>query len=300
MATYNGEAYLREQIQSILSQDTTNWHLTISDDGSTDATPEIIDEFVRNFPEKILRVYSGRRFGGAKEHFFWLMSQCDAEYMQFCDQDDVWHPDKVRLLQEAMEKAENDCGADVPFLVFSDQAVVDSELWPIAPSLMKMQQQNPYATDYRNILFQNIVTGCTMGINRALANLAEECRNPSQTVMHDWWIALVASKFGKLIYIPEATIDYRQHGKNSLGAKDTHSFSYFVNKSIHLRAFQKTVTEKKRQAAAFASAYADLLTADERAVLKEYACGHSPLMFKLRYLPWITTPVRKIGFLLAW
>lgn len=119
MATYNGEAYLDEQIQSILAQDTPYWHLTVSDDGSTDRTPEILEKYVRNYPEKISRVYSGKRFGSARDHFFWLMSQCKAEYMQFSDQDDVWHSDKVRLLQEAMEKAEIDYGAGSPLLVFS-------------------------------------------------------------------------------------------------------------------------------------------------------------------------------------
>lgn len=300
LATYNGESYLDEQLQSILAQDTQAWHLTVSDDASTDKTSDILDEYVQNYPDKITRVYSGRRFGCARDHFFWLMSQCNAQYMQFSDQDDVWHPDKVRLLQEALEKAEREHGTQVPMLVFSDQTVVDQELQPIAPSLMQMQQQNPKATDYRNILFQNIVTGCTMGINRVLADLAGKCPNPAQTIMHDWWLALVAAKFGQLIYVPQSTIEYRQHRKNSVGAKDTRSFSYFVYKILHLKAFQKTVLEKKSQAAAFLAVYADALSAEEQAVLREFSCAHSSSRFKLHYFPWISTPARKIGFLLRW
>lgn len=98
MATYNEAAFLTAQLDSILAQDTDDWHLTVSDDGSTDATPEILEDYVRRFPEKITRVFSGNRFGNARDHFFWLMDQCKAEYMHFADQDDVWHPEKVRVM----------------------------------------------------------------------------------------------------------------------------------------------------------------------------------------------------------
>lgn len=83
MTTYNGAAFLTAQLDSILAQDTDSWHLTVSDDGSTDATPEILEDYTRRFPEKITRVFSGRRFGNARDHFFWLMAQCKAEYMHF-------------------------------------------------------------------------------------------------------------------------------------------------------------------------------------------------------------------------
>ena len=172
LATFNGEPYLSEQLDSILSQDTQNWHLTASDDGSSDRTVEILDAYAQTYPEKITRVVSGRQFHNARDHFFWLMEQCDADYIQFCDQDDVWHPDKLRLLQEALEEAEAAYGTDTPLLAFSDQAVVDKDLGLIAPSLMTLQQQNPKVLDYRNLLYQNVVSGCTMAVNRPLAKLA--------------------------------------------------------------------------------------------------------------------------------
>ena len=300
LAVYNGETYLDEQIQSILGQDSNAWHLTVSDDGSSDSSSDIIDRYVREYPEQISRVYSGKRFGNARDHFFWLMSQCDADYMQFCDQDDIWHSDKVRLLQEALEQAEKDFGEDMPLLVFSDQVVVDRDLNVLAPSLMKMQQQKPNATDFRNVLFQNIVTGCTSGINRALARLADKCDIPSETIMHDWWLALVAAKFGRMVYVKNATIDYRQHGKNSVGAKDTGSFSYFVYKITHLRSFRKTVIEKKNQASAFLKVYSDVLTEEEQSILRKFSAKRSGLRFKLSYCKWISTTMRKLGFIVRW
>ena len=90
MAAYNGAPYIREQVDSILCQTDTNWHLTVSDDGSTDGTDAILDEYARRYPDKVRRVVSGRRFGGAREHFFWLTAQCDSAYLAFSDQDDVW------------------------------------------------------------------------------------------------------------------------------------------------------------------------------------------------------------------
>ena len=102
MAVYNGEAFLTEQIDSILRQDTDHWHLTISDDGSSDRSREIIQDYVGRNPEKIRQVISGQRFGNARDHFFWLMRNCEADYILFCDQDDVWHIDKVRKTLEAL------------------------------------------------------------------------------------------------------------------------------------------------------------------------------------------------------
>ena len=96
MAVHNGSAFLKEQIDSIIRQTDGRWHLTISDDGSTDDSREIIDDYARRCPDKIAHLRSGRRFGNARDHFFFLMERCDSEYMLFCDQDDVWYPDKVK------------------------------------------------------------------------------------------------------------------------------------------------------------------------------------------------------------
>lgn len=300
MATYNGATFLTAQLDSILAQDTDCWHLTVSDDGSTDATPEILEDYARRFPDKITRVFSGRRFGNARDHFFWLMAQCEAEYMHFADQDDVWHPEKVRVMQEALEQAEAQYGAQTPLLVFTDQAVVDENLKPLAPSLMKMQQQEPQNTDYRNLLFRNVVTGCTAAINRALAQIAGACRNPAQTVMHDWWLGLTAARFGKLLYLEQATIDYRQHGHNSVGAQNVFGWSYIRSRLQHRRELSDRIHLKKKQALCFADTFENRLSNQELACLRCFGASHSSLTFKRSYLKHVSGPAWKLLFVMLW
>ena len=300
LATFNGEPYLSEQLDSILSQDTQNWHLTASDDGSSDRTVEILDAYAQTYPEKITRVVSGRQFHNAKDHFFWLMEQCGGDYIQFCDQDDVWHPDKLRLLQEAMEEAEAVYGADMPLLVFSDQAVVDKNLKLIAPSLMVFQQQDPRALDYRNLLYQNVVSGCAMAVNRPLAKLAAGCTDTQQVIMHDWWLALTAARFGKMVYVDRATIDYRQHGNNSVGAKDVRSPAFLIYKLLHLREFRKAVFPRKQQALCFLESYRQDLSDEEIAYLLEFGADRSLAALKRDFMKWINTPLQKAGFYVRW
>ena len=97
MATYNGSKYLSEQLDSIVKQSYTNWHLTISDDKSSDDTIDIIDTYISKYPNKIRRIGSGIHFGNARDHFFWLLKECDSDYVMLSDQDDVWLDNKIEL-----------------------------------------------------------------------------------------------------------------------------------------------------------------------------------------------------------
>lgn len=300
MAVYNGEAYLAEQIDSILRQDTADWHLTISDDGSSDQSPKIIRDYARRYPERISQIFSGQRFGNARDHFFWLMKNCEADYILFCDQDDVWHTDKVRKTLDAIRETEAEFGKSMPVLVFTDQTVVDQDRQMIAPSMMELQQQNPHVKDYRSLLIKNVVTGCTVGINRALVALANGCAEPQQTIMHDWWLALVAARFGKLVYLNESTMEYRQHGGNSVGAKDVRSLRYFVDKLLHPKALRKKMEEKKMQATVFSNSFQAVLSAEEKLLLKEFAQKRIPLRSKLRFLEYVTSLARKVDFIYRW
>ena len=87
------------------------WHLTVSDDGSTDGTPAILDGYAARYPDRVRRVRHEGRFGNARDHFFWLMRECGATYMMFCDQDDVWHPDKVEKTMRTLLEAEDEAGS---------------------------------------------------------------------------------------------------------------------------------------------------------------------------------------------
>ncbi len=279
MAAYNGAPYIGKQIDSILCQSDTNWHLTISDDGSTDGTDAIIDKYARQYPNKVQRVYSGRRFGGAKEHFFWMTEQCDAEYIAYCDDDDTWRADKLEKLRNAMQDAEARLGNDTPILVFSDQTVTDDKLNTLAPSLMRYQKQYFEHFDYRSILMQNVVTGGAMMVNRALAKLALECKDPSQIIMHDWWMAVVAARFGEIVYIDEPLGAYRQHGHNSVGAKNVGSAGYVRRALSNLANVKGALQRKKAQAAVFEKTYAALLHDADRVFLQEFEKAYSGPLF---------------------
>lgn len=298
MATYNGERFVRQQLDSLLSQDDDRWHLTVSDDGSTDQTPQILDEYARAHPDKITRYISGRRFGNARDHFFHLMENCSAPCMLFCDQDDVWYPHKVRVTLDALLAAEKQHGADTPVLVFTDQTPVDASLNPIAPSLMRYQQQDASVIDYRRILLQNIVTGCATGINRALAQRSAALTNRADTIMHDWWVGAVAARFGQIVYLDQSTMAYRQHGSNSVGAKDVGSLRHVADKLSHLDRLKKTIAQKKRQAQAFADTYAAELSAEDLAFLRQFATPRSGPAFYFRHRHLFTGFFRFAGTLL--
>lgn len=279
MAAYNGAPYIGEQFESILQQTDASWHLTISDDGSTDGTDGIIDEYVRRHPDRMQRVYSGRRFGGARDHFFWLTERCNADYIAYCDDDDVWNADKLEKLRKAMGIAEARFGSETPILVFSDQTVTDEKLNMLAPSLMRYQKQYFESFDYRSILLQNVVTGGAMMINRALAELALQCADISQVMMHDWWMAAVAARFGEIVYIDEPLGAYRQHGHNSVGAKNVGSIAHIANKLAHLDGIRKTLCGKKAQAQVFMQTYSGMLAKEDRVFLEPFTRSRSRPMF---------------------
>ena len=298
MAAYNGAPYIREQLDSIVSQTDPNWLLTISDDGSTDGTDAIIDEYVRRFPDRIRRVRSGRRFGGAKAHFFWLTAQCDAAYIAYCDDDDTWRPGKLERLRAAMTAAEAELGSDTPVLVFSDQTVTDDSLHVMAPSLMRYQKQRFERFDYRGILMQNVVTGGAMMVNRALARLALACADVSQAAMHDWWLALVAARFGRIVYIDEPLGAYRQHGDNSVGAKNVGSAAYARRMIASPARLRQTLLGKKAQARVFANTYADRLGGEDEAFLSGFVRPHSGPLFYWKHRALICGLHRLAGMML--
>lgn len=298
LAAYNGEAYLKEQIDSILRQTDARWHLTISDDGSTDGSGAIIDAYVSRHPDRIARHRFDRRFGNARDHFFALMACCDADYMLFCDQDDVWHPEKVRKTREALERTEAERGVDAPILAFSDQTPTDENLKPLAPSLMRYQKQYFEHFDYRSILMQNVVTGGATGVNRALARLAERGSGDDRVIMHDWWLAAVAARFGQIAYIDEPLGIYRQHGDNAVGAKDVGSVAYAADRLGKIGEVRRSILRKKAQASAFEERYRDRLDAADFAFLDGFARPHSGVGFWLGHRNLVHGAVRKAGMLL--
>lgn len=227
MATYNGEKYICQQIDSILSQTCKDWELYIHDDGSTDNTIAAVESYVEKYPDKV-HLIDGKSTGGAKYNFFYLFSKVEAPYYMTCDQDDVWLEKKIELTYDKMLTIENK--ADVPCLVYTELRVVDSELNTIADTMSEYQSLDCHKRTINQFILQNSVTGCTMMVNRALRDKMLHITDIDNTIMHDWWAALVAAQFGKTAFIDEPTILYRQHGDNSLGALGINKLSYIVRR----------------------------------------------------------------------
>lgn len=273
MATYNGEKYICQQIDSILSQTCKDWELYIHDDGSTDNTIAAVESYVEKYPDKI-HLIDGKSTGGAKYNFFYLFGQVEAPYYMTCDQDDVWLDKKIELTYDKMLTIENK--ADVPCLVYTELRVVDSELNTIADTMSGYQSLDCHKRTINQFILQNSVTGCTMMINRALRDKMLHITDIDNTIMHDWWAALVAAQFGKTAFIDEPTILYRQHGDNSLGAVGINKLSYIVRRVWQKKQIQESMRLGRLQAREFAKTYN--LPADSLAVRYAALEGKSRLV----------------------
>lgn len=266
MATYNGERYVRQQLDSILAQSETDWRLWISDDGSKDATPAILREYVDAFPGKIrLLSYEGAS-GSAQANFFRMLQTAREEgcgYVMLSDQDDVWLPDKIRITMAKMAQTEQVLGEDMPILVHTDLKVVDGNLRELSPSLFSYQGLSPEHCELRHYLLQNNVTGCTMMINRALLSFMDE--TPPVCPMHDWWLAILAAAFGSVQCELQATMLYRQHGDNQVGAKRRKNLFVLIADKFQNRAtVRENYRKMYRQAAFLLENYERKMTQEQR------------------------------------
>lgn len=210
MSVRNGERYLAEQIDSILGQTVDGWHLSMRDNSSTDGTLRIMQEYVTRDPARFGLFRAKAAGDGAVESFAALLNSAQPGYIMFADGDDLWMRDKIERSLEAMKRAEAELGTHVPILVHSDLVVVGDDLKTIHESFRRYHHLDPVMGHRMNrILVQNVVVGCTTLLNPALAALARPI--PEGILGHDWWAALIAAAFGRIIYLAEPTVLYRRH-----------------------------------------------------------------------------------------
>ena len=305
MATYNGEKFISQQIQSILNQTYKNWKLIIHDDGSNDSTINIIKKFVKNNPYKIFFVEDRIKCGGAKENFAHLMQIAkegfNFDYIMFSDQDDVWFPKKVEISLKKMQELETKWGKNIPLLVYTDLEVVNENLKRICSSFWKYQRLNPSRNALNYLLIQNVITGCTTLIN--MKTLEISLPIPKQAIMHDWWIALVVSAFGKMDFISTPTVFYRQHNMQEIGAKKWNIIEV-GKKLIRLKVVELNtkILNTVLQAETFLETYQHILDAQKRELLITYSkiltfSFLSKIYFILEYKFFKHGFLRNIGFL---
>lgn len=229
LATYNGERYLTEQVESILHQSYNNIRIIIRDDGSTDNTLQIITELQNAYPDKIVLVKDHVKCGSSASNFMQILQHTTAEYVMFSDQDDIWLPDKVLHTLQKMTEAEKKVGQNRPVLVFGSYEPVDQDLQKMKIR-KRGRQEAAYKLDFSNLLVQNYVNGCLMMVNRTLADMMGEY--DERMLMHDWWAALIAAGGGAIEHVDEVMMLYRQHGSNVVGSVNVKSFKYRFHKLL--------------------------------------------------------------------
>lgn len=213
LATYNGARFLKEQLDSILNQTYSDFRLIISDDKSTDKTKAIIEEYAKK--DSRIEYYIQENNLGVIRNFEFLMRKVENKYFMFSDQDDIWKENKIEKSLEVMEKEDAD-------LVYSDLEVVDRDLntiyksyWKLKGLDNKVKKYNDFAALYLN----NFITGCTMLCKKNFIDLILPLPTKSKYVLHDYWVALIVSQHGKMAYIKEPLIKYRQHKDNKIGSR---------------------------------------------------------------------------------
>lgn len=217
MSTFNGGKYLRPQLDSILGQSFGEFCLIIRDDGSSDYTAEILQEYAAR-DERIRLFKDSRGNLGVRQSYMCLLESSIAEYFMLSDQDDVWLPEKISKSLAAVQKLEAEHGADLPILVFTDLMVADENVDIISPSLWQYQKLDPnISRNWRRLLAQNVVTGSTIMGNRAAAKAAIPFALPN--MMHDHWIAVNSAKSGHIAFLAQPTVIYRQHAGNYEGGR---------------------------------------------------------------------------------
>jgi glycosyltransferase involved in cell wall biosynthesis len=274
LATYNGERFLREQIDSILTQDYTDLRVLARDDGSSDATVSILNEYAERFPDRFRVMPLSPGTDSPKDNFLLLMRASSAQYICFSDQDDIWLPDKVSRTKRAMDLLESRWGTDAPLLVFTDMRVVNDQLQTLHESFWAHEKIEPDRIHHLALLLgRSVVTGCTMLLNRRLLELSFAM--PNEASMHDRWIGLLASAIGKVYVVNDQTILYRQHDRNVRGiGEKARSFPEQVRRLVKRDARRRQWEISQLQAKGFLRTYSAELSAKQRDMLKAYLqCG---------------------------
>ena len=204
LSAYNGEKYIRTQLDSILAQTWENLEILVRDDGSSDQTLSILSEYEAKHPN--VKVYREENIG-LVQSFLKLLTYSDADYIGFSDQDDYWLPEKV---ERAAEKLSPCTG---PALYCSNQKLVDDDLKELPGETVPEPQPG-----FGNAVIESMCTGCTVLMNRELRDIVVGKGIPAHAIWHDWWCYMVATYLGTMIFDKNAYILYRQHADNELGS----------------------------------------------------------------------------------
>lgn len=276
LSTYNGECYLREQLDSVLNQNGVDVQILVRDDGSTDSTTMILNEYQSTGR---LTWYKGENLGPAQSFMHLLAHAGDVlhikdenEYLfAFCDQDDVWDNCKLYIAASQIEKYQR-----IPTFYASQTRSVDSQLRPLfTPKL------TPLLTLEESLIY-SFVTGCTVVINSALRHYVLKGQMPEKGILHDCWCYMVAQAIGAyIVFDPVAHLSYRQHEHNVIGLRDS---PFRVWRLRIRRVLFKSPHIRSRIAACLLRNYKEWMSVESQQVVQRFVEGKSSFFKRLKLL----------------
>lgn len=216
LSTYNGEKYLQKQLESLAAQEDVEVEILARDDGSKDGTTAILNEWQER---GLLKWYSTTNIGCCKSFMSLLETAADGAYYAFCDQDDVWQPNKLKLTMDKMAATEKE-NPGKPIIIHTDMNVVDENLNIIHESFWRSSGLRPdILKTFPYLCTCNSVNGCTIVMNSAARRLILDKYVEQETIIHDVISALTVAYYGGIIdYVETPTVLYRQHSNNVVGA----------------------------------------------------------------------------------
>lgn len=300
MATYHGEKYIKEQIESILASTYPNFKIKIYDDGSKDGTIEILREYEKQYPNIIVLHQNGHN-QGVTRNFLNGVCHSESDYIMFCDQDDVWLPEKLSLTYEKMKVLEEQYGKEKPLLVFTDAVVVDTQLKTIHESFFASGHLNPHNHRLNDLLMENKLIGCTVMLNGGVAKLLKTYPLPNKARLHDWWVGLIGESMGAIGFVSQGTLLYRQHGNNVVGNQSF--MAYLMNRMGSLKKQREMLIKSEQQAFEFLQIYGEVLSIESYKVIEEFSQLRKYNWWKRRVIIvrrgfWKTGLIRNIGLMI--
>ncbi len=274
LATYNGEKYLGHLLDSLINQKFQDFIVYISDDNSSDGTLNVINYYIKKYPQKfvLLPIHESKK--SARSNFLYLLENVDSDLYFFCDQDDVWKNNHISLLKDKYD-ALSELEKQQPVVIHADLEVVDEQLNVISKSFFTYNNIAKYPENRYFYCVHNNVTGCAMLLNRALKKLLYMDinvlrNNIVQLPMHDYLCAFIANIFGRIYFVDESIVLYRQHANNSVGAKNAKSFSYLKSKLFNLKQQVEYYNESVRFITFFCNYYEKMLDKNDYNLLTEF------------------------------
>lgn len=251
LATYNGERFLHEQLDSLFNQTFQDFSVLVRDDQSTDNTLHIIQEYQLKYADKIKIITDEKKNVGATQNFNLLLANTNADYIFFCDQDDIWLPHKMEKSLALISTIEMD--KNMPCLIYADMKSINDLGEVTAKSVWKQLHLSPKYFTLNRLLIQNIPHGCTMLINKAMRDMAFPI--PETALLHDHWIALLAATCGQAIAIEEPLLLLRNHSENVTRKQTNFSdkMKRYSNNAISSNMYEYFIRIRVQQAKALQS-----------------------------------------------